>query len=110
MAPFQEYAFEIFDLIDQYDNQFSKCRPQPDCISKLQDLKQQKDWNFLREDIADLISESKEGLTRVRNIVRAFNQFTDDNGQDWQQYDIKSTINCYRHTRRYTPLPLRQAL
>ncbi|WP_341325370.1 response regulator [Methylotuvimicrobium sp. KM2] len=89
---FQEYALEIFDLIDQYDNQLSKCRPQPDCLSKLQDLKQQKDWNFLREDIADLISESKEGLTRVRNIVRAFNQFTDDNGQDWQQCDIKLSL------------------
>ncbi|WP_431064965.1 sensor histidine kinase [Methylotuvimicrobium sp.] len=89
---FQEYALEIFDLIDQYDNQLSKCRHQPDCISKLQDLKQQKDWNFLREDIADLICESKEGLTRVRNIVRAFNQFTDDNGQDWQQCDIKLSL------------------
>ena len=61
--------------------------------------------DYLRQDLADLIRESQEGLGRVRRIVADLKDFSRIDQAGWQEADlnagIESTLNVVWHELKY---------
>jgi signal transduction histidine kinase len=77
-----------------------------DVCADLRIRKQEADLEFLREDISSLLSESKEGVTRVTKIVKDLKDFSHvDNEDEWQWADlhggIDSTLNIVWNELKY---------
>ncbi|NTV11344.1 MAG: PAS domain S-box protein [Zoogloea sp.] len=81
------------------------------------------DFEYLRQDVSDLLSESAEGAERVRKIVQDLRDFSRiDVSQDWARVDLHqgldSTLNIARNeikyradvVREYGELPLVECL
>jgi two-component system NtrC family sensor kinase len=68
-----------------------------DTRAALANLKQQIDLGFLREDVAVLLSESMDGLQRVKRIVQDLKDFShvDESGKQWANLEqgLDSTLN-----------------
>ena len=74
------------------------------------------DFDFIRDDLQDLLRESSEGLERVKRIVADLKDFARVDQAQWQEADlnasIESTLNVLGHElrpfrveRRYGELP-----
>lgn len=68
-------------------------------------LKEQHDFAFLKNDIFNLLDESKDGLGRVRKIVQDLKNFSRVGEQEWQEADlhqgIDSTLNIVWNELKY---------
>jgi PAS domain S-box-containing protein len=63
-------------------------------LERLQQLKQDKDLTYLRQDLPTLLAESKEGITRVRKIVQDLRDFSRvDTAQSWEQADLHRCLD-----------------
>ncbi|OHC66447.1 MAG: hypothetical protein A2040_15505 [Rhodocyclales bacterium GWA2_65_19] len=60
---------------------------------------------FVRQDLAALLAESRDGLERVRQIVANLKDFSHVDQAEWQQADLlaglESTINVVWHELKY---------
>ena len=52
------------------------------------------EFDFLKEDIPDLLRESREGLERVRKIVADLKDFSRVDQAEWQEADLNAGIEC----------------
>lgn len=73
---------------------------------QLEQMREQIELEYLREDVPLLIKESKEGINRVGQIVRDLKDFSRiDNNQQWQwanlQQGIESTLNIVASELKY---------
>jgi len=68
-------------------------------------LKQDIDYTFIEEDIGHLLSESKEGVHRVKKIVQDLKDFSHVDEEEWQWTDlhkgIDSTLNVVNNEIKY---------
>jgi len=79
---------------------------QSPALTELQALKQEIDFDFVMEDMPILITESLEGIARVRKIVQDLKNFSRvDNQADWQLADLhkclESTLNVACNEIKY---------
>jgi PAS domain S-box-containing protein len=65
----------------------------------------QKNYDYLKSDITDLITESKDGLMRVKNIVKDLKDFARVGESEWQLGDVHkgldSTLNIILSELKY---------
>lgn len=68
-------------------------------------LREQSDFEFIHEDLPQLLAESEEGLTRVKKIVQDLKDFSRVDQSDWQEADInqglESTLNVVMNEVKY---------
>jgi signal transduction histidine kinase len=68
-------------------------------------LKEAKDLGFLRQDINQLLAESKDGTDRVRRIVQNLKDFSHVSEEEWSWADlqkgIESTLNLVWNEIKY---------
>ncbi|HEU0188932.1 MAG TPA: ATP-binding protein [Gallionella sp.] len=68
-------------------------------------LKREADWEYLKKDVRDLISESVEGIARVKRIVQDLKDFSHVDQAEWQFADlhkgIDSTLNIVHSEIKY---------
>jgi len=88
MGALNRYVDTLFEVIDGYDRIFSECQDGPKAARAVEELKQQADLEFLREDVVQLVKESMEGLTRVKDIVQSLKDFSHVGETDWQFADL----------------------
>lgn len=73
----------------------------PEMVTELEKLKQEIDWEFLSEEIPEAIEQSKEGIDKISNIVRAMKEFSHSGGKEKTPTDINhlltNTITVSRH-------------
>ncbi len=78
----------------------------------LQAMKRQLDLDYLREDVQQLMSESADGIQRVRQIVQDLKDFSHAGESDWQWADIHkgidSTLNIVNNEIKYKADVLRE--
>ncbi len=77
----------------------------PECLA-LDDLMNKLDLPYLKGDIPALMSESREGISRVRKIVQDLKDFSRlDSSPDWQPADLRqgldSTLNIVQNEIKY---------
>jgi len=76
-----------------------------DTQRELSKIKKEIDFEYLKEDLAALISESKEGLSHVRRIVSDLKDFSRVDQSGWQIADLEkcidTTLNVVSNEIRY---------
>jgi len=100
----QQYMSDIFELIDKYQKLLDSHSSDEDAKS-IQSYRESIDYEYLKPDILDLISESVEGVTRVKQIVHDLKDFSREGQHDWEEADlhggIESTLNIVHNQLKY---------
>ncbi len=99
------YIDELLQILAAYE----ACEPALDqenpLIESLKQAKQKIDISYLKEDLADLLRESKEGLDRVKKIVQDLKDFSHVDESEWQYADLHkgldSTLNVVNNEIKY---------
>jgi PAS domain S-box-containing protein len=99
------YIRDLLAIIDGYEQILVKpgeCSPHEDEIRQLKEL---HDFAFLKDDIYNLLNESRDGLGRVRKIVLDLKNFSRVGEQEWQEADLHegldSTLNIVWNELKY---------
>jgi len=96
---------DIFGLLDAYEALERVCPSAEAALAKVREIKQQKEIVLLREDIGQMLAESKEGLARVAKIVSDLKNFSCAENNDWQWADLHngldSTLNIVGNEIKY---------
>ncbi len=91
------YLEKLFQMLDAYQAaEYGLAGTE--LAERVQNLRKQLDLDYLKQDIPLLVTESREGLERVRKIVQDLRDFSRvDSSEEWQQADlhqgIDSTLN-----------------
>ncbi|MFC3380182.1 ATP-binding protein [Rugamonas sp. CCM 8940] len=101
----QTYLAQLFDMLDVYQ-QAEASVGDPEMAARLRAMRDDIDLGFLREDIPALMTESKEGIVRVRHIVQDLKDFSRvDANQEWVwanlHQGIDSTLNIVANEVKY---------
>jgi signal transduction histidine kinase len=101
----QTYVADLLRVLVEYE----KAEPfisNPAVVTQIAMLREQVDLDFLMGDVPVLMSESREGIERVRKIVQDLKDFSRvDANQDWQWVNlhngIDSTLNIVNNEVKY---------
>jgi signal transduction histidine kinase len=106
ISTLSDYIDNLFEIVDAYEKNESALFANTELIAELEKVKKELDLAFLREDIPQLVEESKEGISRVRKIVQDLKDFCHiDHTKKWQVADIHkgldSTLNIVSNEIKY---------
>jgi signal transduction histidine kinase len=93
MSSLKGYVDSLCALVDGFDQSLQSIPGQPELKEKAAQLKKQVDYAFLKDDVADLVRESMDGLKRVRDIVQSLKDFAHIGETDWQLADLHAGID-----------------
>ena len=89
LGSLQKYLQDIFLVIEAYEKIESLPGLHEETLAEIHRAKNIVDFAFLKEDIAELMSESREGITRVKKIVQNLKDFSHvDSDDNWQWADL----------------------
>jgi len=95
---------DLFKLLDHYEQAEDKLSDEQ-TRQRIQAVKQEVDLDFLKEDLKNLIDESQEGVTRVKQIVQDLKEFAHVEEDEWQWADLhhglNSTLNIVNNEIKY---------
>jgi signal transduction histidine kinase len=99
------YLDDLFEILSSYEAA-EKSITDAVVSNNLKTLRDRLEIDFLKNDISQLMTESKEGLIRVRKIVQDLKNFSRvDSNQEWQWADlhqgIDSTLNIINSEVKY---------
>ena len=98
------YLDSLFGIIQAYDQQAADTMP-PEARAAVAAIKQREDFDFLHEDIFQLLAESQDGLTRVQDIVQNLKDFSrvGESGFGWADLHacLDSTLNIIWNELKY---------
>lgn len=105
LGTLESYLIDVMAILDTQDKMLSDPAAYPDPLASIARLKEEHDFNFVRQDIVQLLSESKDGLSRVRKIVQDLKNFSHVSEQEWQWADLHqgldSTLNIVWNELKY---------
>ena len=117
------YLDDLFRLFDSFEALEADRAPDDPALLAVRKLKQEVDFDFLKEDLPALLRESEEGASRVRKIVADLKDFSHaDQTQEWAWANIvkgiESTLNVVNNeikykasvVRNYTDIPAIQCM
>jgi signal transduction histidine kinase len=105
LGTLEKYVQDTFVLLDLYE-QAEIAITDNGVRAKLSDAKEKLDIVFLKEDLRALMNESKDGITRVKNIVQNLKDFSHvDIAEEWHYSNlhngIDSTLNIVNNEIKY---------
>lgn len=104
VSSLKRYIDDLFRVLDGYE-QVNDVVKDKEVFNTVKTIKNEVDFSYLREDIFDLISESLEGVTRVKQIVQDLKDFSHVDEAEWQWVDlhkgIDSTLNVAHNETKY---------
>lgn len=115
LGALQQYVDKLLKLLGTYERYEAELSPES--RETLTALKQDIDFDYLRQDIADLLKESLGGLQRVKRIVQDLKDFSHVGDSEFHQANLQegleSTLNVVWNelkykaevVRDYQPLP-----
>ncbi|MFZ6756084.1 ATP-binding protein [Undibacterium sp. Ji50W] len=101
----ENYIKDLFCIIHTYETAESHIAD-ASIRRELATIKEEKELPFLKEDIPELVQQSREGIERVRKIVQDLKDFSRvDSQQEWQwanlHQGIDSTLNIVNNEIKY---------
>ena len=101
----EAYLERLFEMLEAYE-EAEAALAGSNIATKLATLRARVELDFLKQDIPMLMSESKEGLSRVRKIVQDLKEFSRvDTHQEWVwaslHRGIDSTLNIVANEIKY---------
>lgn len=108
----QDYLQRLFRVLDAYQDAEPSIA-EAEVAANLRRLREQTDLSFIRADMALLLDESHEGITRVRTIAQDLQNFSRaDSDLDWVCTDvhrnIETTLNIVSHELQYRAEVIRE--
>ncbi|MDH5546733.1 MAG: ATP-binding protein [Gammaproteobacteria bacterium] len=104
ISSLDQYVKDLFSILKIYELAESSISD-VDLISEIERKKREYDLEFIKEDIVNLVDESLEGVTRVKQIVQDLKEFSHVGDGEWQWTDlhkcIDSTINIVNNEIKY---------
>ena len=122
LASLELYVKSLLKVIDAYDLNQDIFTQFPERLQAIAAVKQEVELDYLREDIFALLSESNDGLMRVKKIVQNLKDFSHVGTAEWQFADLhaglESTLNIVNNeikykatvTKEYGDLPMIECL
>ncbi|MBI5898869.1 MAG: hemerythrin domain-containing protein [Rhodocyclales bacterium] len=94
LGTLDEYVEKLLAVIGAYE----RCAAAADAPKdELDAARADADLDFLRQDVRDLLKESRNGLARVKKIVQDLKEFSHVDEAEWQDADLnqglESTLN-----------------
>ena len=103
MGVLQRYMQDMLKALSAYEK--SEAEMSPETRAALAEIKQQIDIAYMREDVGNLLSESLEGLQRVKRIVQDLKDFSHVDTQERQlanlEHGLDSTLNIVWNELKY---------
>ena len=98
------YVKDFFHLIDAYEHAVSGTLP-PESRRAIADIKERINFDFVRADTLSLLSETQDGVQRVRRIVADLKDHARIRDDDWDWADVHhgldSTLNIVWNELKY---------
>ena len=108
MGSLERYVRDLLEILEAYaslEGALAAVAVNDTALAAVRELKQQKDLDYLRGDIQQLIAESQEGLQRVGKIVQDLKSFSRVDESNWQWADLRggleSTLNMIWNELKY---------
>ena len=105
LGSLRQYTLRLLDLIAGYDRLLQSMNAPERVMQAFEQLKQQHDYAYMREDLGDLLNESMEGLDRVKKIVHDMKEFSHVDRAEWESADLnallESTLTMVWHELKY---------
>lgn len=109
LGTLQTYVSGLLRLLDAHQLLIENLGPDVrEEARAIEDIERQVDYNFLREDLPQLLVESREGIERVKKIVldlRDFSHGGQGETEQWTRADlhrgIESTLNIVWNELKY---------
>ncbi|MFZ2853062.1 MAG: ATP-binding protein [Rhodocyclaceae bacterium] len=92
LSSLERYLNDLFKLVAVYE----KATPAPAdplFLASIQETKAAIDYDFLREDCAELVAESRDGLARIKRIVQDLKDFSRVDESDLQWADLEKGLD-----------------
>ena len=100
----ETYLTDLFRLTDAVDSATS--------VADLKTIKKSIDYDFMREDLLDLLGESREGIERVKTIISAMKDFSHIEEEEFKPADlhrgIETTLNVVNNELKYKAEVIRE--
>jgi len=97
------YFSDLFRLTDAMDSSTS--------LQELRLIKKNIDYDYLRDDLKDLVAESREGIERVKNIISAMKDFCHIEEEEFKLADLhrglEATLNVVNNELKYKAVVVR---
>jgi signal transduction histidine kinase len=105
MGTLRHYVGTLLNVVDAYGEAVRKAAPGSALEGQIDAINREADLGYLKDDIADLVSESMDGLKRVKDIVQALKDFSHVGQSDWQYADVHAgldtTLNIVANEIKY---------
>ncbi|WP_198119626.1 ATP-binding protein [Massilia rhizosphaerae] len=105
MGTLRHYVGTLLSVVDAYGAAVNEAAPGSALAARIEAIGREADLGYLKEDIADLVSESMDGLKRVKDIVQALKDFSHVGLTDWQYADVHAgldtTLNIVANEIKY---------
>jgi PAS domain S-box-containing protein len=104
LGTLDSYLHDLQTIVEAYQA-YVAAQPESAESIAIARLLEERDFAFLKEDIFKLVTESKDGLGRVRKIVQDLKTFSRVGEQEWQEADLHqgldSTLNIVWNELKY---------
>ena len=108
LGTLEGYLRDLMFIIESYDRALDDgASPENREIARIRmdEIRKERDFDFVHEDIFQLVSESRDGLDRVRRIVLDLKTFSRVGSQDWEYANLnqglESTLNIVWNELKY---------
>lgn len=89
----ETYCDDLLEIIKQYESADEYLKANDIFWTPIEKIKKEKDFDYLKGDIHNLISESSDGVKRVKDIVQDLKDFSHVDEAEWQCANIHSGLN-----------------
>lgn len=100
-----DYTANLCEVLDACKCLLSSDQLDSEALQALRALCQKKDVDYLRSDMPQLIAESREGLSRVKEIIQDLKSFSHADENKWALADLHkgldSTLNIIWNQLKY---------
>jgi len=105
LGSLEKYVQDVFSMIDSYEQAEGAIADEA-VRARLKAAREKLDIAFLKEDLGALMNESRDGITRVKNIVQNLKDFSHvDTTDEWHFADLRkgldSTLNIVNNEIKY---------
>jgi PAS domain S-box-containing protein len=105
LGTLEKYLADLFAIGDAYAAAEGQMQAAGVSLREVEALKREKDYDYLRKDIFQLLNESKDGLSRLRKIVQDLKSFSHVDDAEWCWADLHkgldSTLNIVWNELKY---------
>jgi two-component system, NtrC family, sensor kinase len=101
----EQYLKDIFSILAAYEQAETAPGAPADACAAVKTLKDKLDYAYLKEDISNLIEETRDGVSRVKKIVEDLKYFSHADDTEWKWADLHkgfdSTLNVVWNELKY---------